>query len=173
MCPSQGLEPVALSRFNVPTGRLCSTGSEAPPRYPASSLVCGPPTPLWLQPRLWFPLPSAYREANAFLHRPHVRSQNVRRVGGLRSGSSAAPAFLVDHQGSPRLLDRPLPPRRGRPPRRVRRPHRPLSVTTTAAFRNGESLGTRNNLVFEAAFPRLTGSPTYASTAMLPPPLQG
>jgi hypothetical protein len=34
-----------------------------------------------------------------------------------------------------------------------RRPHRPLPVTTSAAFRGGKPLGTREKQVFGAAFP--------------------
>jgi len=46
----------------------------------------------------------------------------ARRVGRLRCGSSVAPRNLVDRQGPPRLLGRPLHTCRGQPPRLGRHP---------------------------------------------------
>jgi hypothetical protein len=52
---------------------------------------------------------------------PAVRAfVNARRAGGLGTGSSAAPATLVDRQGSPRLLSHLRPTRHRHTPRRVR-----------------------------------------------------
>ena len=151
--PSRSPEHGALPRFVRTTGRLRSTGSTGLPCSPASPLLCSPPTPLRRRPRLWFPSPLAYPEANA-CSEPAARAfANARRVGGLGFGSSAAPNWLVDRQGPPRLRGRPLTPRRGRPPRRVRRPLRPILVTTTAAFRDGKPLGTRDHKVYGAAYP--------------------
>ena len=152
-CPSRGLVHGSLLRFVWSTGRLRSTGFAGPPRYPASPLLCSPPTSLGRRPRLGFPSPLAYRVANA-CSGPAARAfANARRVGDLWSGFSAAPEYHEDRQGPPRLLGRPWQPRRGRPPRRVRRPLRPVAVTTTAAFRDGKPLGTREHKVYGAAFP--------------------
>src|SRR5262249_28097276 len=136
--PSQGLVHGSLLRFVWFTGRLRSTGSAVPPRYPASSLLCSPPTSLGRWPRLWFPLPGAYLGANAFLNRPPVRSQTRSCSESSGPGSPPPRHYHEDRQGPPRLLGRPLPPRRGRPPRRVRRPLRPITVTTTTAFWDGK-----------------------------------
>jgi hypothetical protein len=58
------------------TGRLCSAPSAAAPRYPTSSLLCSPPTPLRPRRRLWFPLPPAYHQPPyALLCRPGVRTE--------------------------------------------------------------------------------------------------
>src|SRR5262249_13452893 len=99
--PSQSLGHVSLPKFVNHTGCLCSAGSAVPPRYPASSLVCSPPTPLGHWPGLWFPSPSAYHETYAFVNRPGVRTKNARRVGRLCCGSSAAPLYSWTVRGLP------------------------------------------------------------------------
>ena len=99
-------------------------------------------------PRLW---PTSRR--TLLLRRPHVRSPTRGASETYGPGSPPPRNSYEDRQGPPRLLGRPWQPRRGRPPRRVRRPLRPLAVTTTAAFRDGKPLGTREHKVFGAAFP--------------------
>ena len=49
----------------------------------------------------------------------------------------------------------------------------PCCGQTAVAFKKSNSLGTRDDEVFVAAFPRPTRSRTYASPTASPPPAQG
>src|SRR5262249_36857702 len=68
------------------TDCLCSAGSEVPPRSPASSLVCSPPTPLWRGPRLRLPLPRPTSRTDAYSEPAGRASVDAQRVGGLEAG---------------------------------------------------------------------------------------
>ena len=92
--------PVALPEAvppGPPFGRV-----RAPPRSPASLLVCDPPTPCPRRPRLRSPLPVAYLDAGTCsmpIHdQPTTRAPaNASRVGSLES----APGLLPARAGSP------------------------------------------------------------------------
>ncbi len=105
--PGRGLGHVALPKFVHHTGCLCSAGSGGLPRYPTSSLVCSPPTPLRHRPGLWFPSPPTYPGYGRFSEPAERAPVDARRVGGGCTGSSVAPLLPVDRQGSPRLLGCP------------------------------------------------------------------
>jgi hypothetical protein len=91
---------------------------------------------------------------------------------------SANPGSFGERQGPPGLLGHPLRARRSRTPRRIR-PSLPLLLIekiygeAVVAFRKFRPLGIRDEIVFEAAFPRLTRSRAYASPISLPRPSQG
>lgn len=105
-----------------------------------STLVCSPPTPLLLRPRLRFPSPPAYHGADAFLSRPGVRPQTP--------GASEAWDRVLRHPGPPRGqtgASQVTGPSSSRVPRSATPPRgaspRPVAVTLPAAFRVGDPLG--------------------------------
>ena len=155
------------------TDRLCSAGSGVLPRYPASSLVCGPPTPLRLRPCSGFPRGGLPPGTDAFLSRP-----------GVRPSTPGASERVDPGSPSPRTSPRTV---RGLPGYRTA--HCPRAVVVHPASGDAASPthgdapcclqgygpprlpGTNDN--FGAAVPRPTCSPAYASTGALPLRLQG
>ena len=101
-------------------------------------------------------------------------SANARRVGDWSSGLRTITRYTAaERQGSPRLPDRPLRPRRGPRPRRVRRRLAHYKGDDAAAFRTVENPG-HPGLPFRGCATRGSGrSRTCSSTAMLRPPQQG
>jgi hypothetical protein len=103
------------------TGRLCSAGSGGLPRYPTSSLICGPPTPLRLRPGSGFPRVGLPLGMDAFLHRPDVRP----RTSGASEGVEPGPPWPRLHPRTVRGLPGYRTARwhtcRGRTPRLGRR----------------------------------------------------
>jgi hypothetical protein len=107
-------------KVRIATGRLCSAGFGGPPRFPTSSLVCSPPTPLPASAQTMVSLVVDVPRVERFCEPAGRAFVNARRAGGLTTGSSASPATLVDRQGSPRLRDHLHPTRHRHTPRRVR-----------------------------------------------------
>jgi len=97
---------------------------------------------------------------------------NARRVGRLRCGSSAAPRHRWTNRGLPgywavlTYVPWSATPPRGIPPR----PWRWHPLLPSAAM---NAWASRDKLLFGADFARPTCSPTYASTGVLAPRLQG
>jgi hypothetical protein len=103
MVPSEG----SSSHGPPSLGRV-----RAPPRSPASSLLCSPPTPSPPRSRLRFPLPTTYLEAKACSSpsRPRLRERPRRRR--VVTGSPWHRLLLEEEGGPPRLLGCPLRARR-------------------------------------------------------------
>ena len=166
--PSRCLAHVSLQKFVDHTGCLCSVGSAAPPRYPTSTLVCSPPTPLRHGPGLWFPSPSAYHPPYAFLHRPGVRTETPGASDAYGAGRplprvTDGPTGASQVTGPSLHTCRGLLPRLGRYHLALLRWHPlPPSASLTAS-------ASRDQLPFGADFARPTCSPAYASTGVLPP----
>ena len=77
------------------TGRLCSAGSGGASRSPTSPLVCSPPTPCLLWPRLRFPLPVAYLAAGASSVPLRPTTRALANVSCVGDGSPALRATGV------------------------------------------------------------------------------
>ena len=97
----EGLGHVSLLKFVTTRAAFARPAPGDQPRYPASTLVCSPPTPLRRRPGLRFPSPSAYPGANAFLNRPGVRSLTPGAPEALWCGFSAAPLYPWTVRGLP------------------------------------------------------------------------
>jgi len=124
----------------------------APPRSPASSLLCSPPTPSPHRPGLRYPLPAAYPEVEACSWPPpaclHGRAGRRRVI----TGSPEHRLLLEEGGGPPRLLGCPLRPCRGSAtPPGASSPLAPEVCfilfplgNDAAAFRAEDPLGTRD-----------------------------
>ena len=106
------------------------------------------------------PLPSVYLDVDASSVPNHLRGTGRPRAHPQARGASetddrlsAAPDFAEEERGPPRFLGCPLPACRGRTPRRVRSPLLPCCGVTAVACEWFETLGTRDGLIFVAAFP--------------------
>src|SRR5947209_4651478 len=106
-----------------------------------STLVCSPPTPPLLRPRLRFPSPPAYHGANASSEPASRASADARRAGGVRGRGLRRPRTARGQTGASQVTGPPSSsaPRSSTPPRGA--PPRPLAVTPPAAFRVGDPLG--------------------------------
>jgi hypothetical protein len=152
------------------TDRLCSAGVRVPSRSPASSLVCGPPTPPF--PSAWAVVPLAFGLSLRGLilvlrfRRPSLCGH--RAPGDWSPAPRCSAGFWFEREGgSPRLLGRPL---RARP-----RPIHPAGCwfsspyrSPAVAFRAFDPLGTRELVCLEADSTWLTRSCVYVS--LLPSP---
>src|SRR6184192_2904829 len=98
-------------------------------------LLCSPPTPCPLQPRLRFPLPATYLVAGA-CSMPTWADDTCTRIRVVRrrplTGSPQHRGFFEERRGPPRLLDRPLRACYGRTPRRIQVPSSPRKKTRVA-----------------------------------------
>jgi len=84
-----------LLEVHTNTGRLCSAGSGGASRSPTSPLVCSPPTPCLLWPRLRFPLPVAYLAAGASSVPLRPTTRALANVSCVGDGSPALRATGV------------------------------------------------------------------------------
>ena len=125
-----------------------------------STLVCSPPTPPLLRPRLRFPSPPAYHGANASSEPASRASADARRAGGVWDRGLRKPRMARGQTGASQVTgpSSSSAPRSSTPPREA--PPRPLTVTPPAAFRVGDPLG----------FPgrTISGLHTRGSLARLP-----
>src|SRR5439155_15017316 len=87
------------------------TSTQASPRSPTSMLLCSPPIPCPLQPRLRFPLPATYLVAGA-CSMPTWADDTCTRIRVVRrrplTGSPQHRGFFEERRGPPRFLDHPL-----------------------------------------------------------------
>src|SRR6266851_9947753 len=115
------------------------------PCSPTSPLVCSPPTPCLLRPRLRFPLPMAYLAAGACSVplRPTTRAPATCRASETGHRLSATPECVEERRGPPRLRGRPLRTCHGRTPRRIHPSPRPRRAEGVVAFRSFSTLGIR------------------------------
>jgi len=129
----------------------------APPaplrRYPASTLLCSPPTSPAASAAALVPLALGLPRGERFSVPAARAFADVRRVGDFWFGFSATP---TEHRGLSGISQvtgssvavapwSSTPPDASSP--------RPVPVTTTAAFQGDRPLGTRDHKVFGAAFP--------------------
>jgi hypothetical protein len=165
------MTPSSLARFQGHVPLLSGSRCQAVPHRHRSYAALRLPGLPW--PRLRFPSPLAYLVASAYSTPASARTRGRGAVGDL----DPAPRWPLSHEemsGYPRLLCRPLS-------------HVPWSNTSPAAppphaLRSVATLLPSGDLkpwaeagldLSLAAFPRPTRSPTYASTPLLPPALQG
>jgi len=122
-----------------------------PCRYPASLLVCGPPTPsLPSASAMVIPCLRPTSVRTLVLHRRRLRPQ-TRRASGLGHRVPAIPDAPEEERGPPRSLGRPLRARHGRRLRGMRRPLAPAG-NAAAVFRIREPLDIPETTHFEAHF---------------------
>ena len=140
-----------------------------PSRSPTSTLLCSPPTPCPLQPRLRFPLPATYLVAGA-CSMPTWADDTCTRLRVVRrrplTGSPQHRGFFEERRGPPRLLDRPLRACYGRTPRRIQAPSSPrqhLHAGVVVAFDEIQLSRHPGSIGFGAAVPRPARSHAYAS----------
>ena len=135
-------------KLSLNTGRLCSAGSGAT-RYPASSLLFGPPTPTspsasaLVTPRS---RPTS-ADASSFAGPRGPAAACLHPIRTPRSGTDdrlpVCPDLSKERSGSPRCLGRPLHPCHGHVPRRCFALS-PYPSYVAFAFRTYDPLGTGN-----------------------------
>jgi hypothetical protein len=147
------------------------------PCSPTSSLVCSPPTPCLLRPRLRFPLPRAYLAAGASSvpFRPTTRAPATCRASETGHRLSVTPGYVEERRGPPRLRGRPLRTCHGRTPRRIPPPPRPEMLAGDGCCLQGKQApGHPGRLEVSGPHaPWPTRSPAYASPGSFLAPSQG
>ena len=124
-------------------------------RSPVSSLLCDPPTPCPLRPRLRFPLPVTSLDAGACSvpRGPTARAPATCRASETGLRLSAKPGCVEERRGPPRFLDRPLRACYGRTPRRIYAPPRPVTQGPLLPSLYSSTLGIREEYRFRGRSP--------------------
>ena len=139
--PGQSLAQVSLLKFVTNRAAFARPAPRSKPRYPASLLLCSPPTPLLPRPGLRVPLVLGLPRCERFSEPVRRAFAYAGRVGGFWVRGLRQPRKNRGQSGASQVTGSSSSnvPRSSTPPWKT--PPRPVAVTFSAAFRGGDPLG--------------------------------
>ena len=120
---------------------------------PTSTLLCSPPIPSFSSATATVSLAGGLPRCEHFFLATGCMCSLTPPVSESGHRVSVAPELYEEERGPPRLPGRPLRACRGRTPRRIEACPRPVHGQTLVAFEQNRTLGIRDEIVFEAAYP--------------------